>query len=142
MSQEADGSAGFLTLGLTFDPKWSSVLAWVNIEITNVLVTKKVSVRLQTGEHVAMGSLLVVDPLIPGLGSVGAHAPVMWNPPPQLLFSPGIPNWTNNLQLICTNVDGEDVEMHVTLYNFKKDAGKVVPLNLIYSVLNRGGSVT
>jgi len=134
---DADVSGALWQTTITFDPKWSSLIAYVHLEFGSLLDTKIVACRTQLGPDMFLGQNVLIPP---SFESLPENNQGLWVPPAQLYFAPGMPGWQPNITVRTDNTDTENGTVFLLLYNFKKDAGKRVPLSVIYSCLPRASS--
>lgn len=133
-----DASGGLQTITVSFDPRWTSIIAFCQLEIDSLGAPRNVTLRTQMGPDMFDGIVFNVQGLT-SPGGIGALSPTTWYPVPQFYnFSTG--QTPPNIVLTKSNVDSEDVVMHLLVYNFKIDAAKRVPLQVLYSCLPRGSS--
>ncbi len=131
---EGDVSGGTMSLTCTLDNKWSHLLAWSAAKFATLADEKRISYNVQVYEDLEYFQNQIYKT------SFGQLNQEMWCPPPQMLVAPGAPDWTNSILLSTDNTDTEDLRWNLLIYNFKKDANKVVPLPILHSVLSRAAS--
>lgn len=134
---DADATGGFMTATIVMDPRWTSIIAYHGVEVGSLADSKALAFNIQVGEFFSLSSNVIVAKGVTG-GTVPPLSVGTWTPPGQLLFGPGLPNWTNNIITTTDNTDTEDLVVNCLIYNFKKDASKVVPLAVLYRCLPRG----
>jgi len=136
---EADATGGNAVIQIQLDPRWSSVLAWCEIEVASLADAKIVNWRLVAGPALAFGINQTVTALTGSV--VGTHAPALWVPPPQLLVGPsrGV---ATSLTLTTDNTDTEDLNLSCVFLNYQKDVRNRVSTSVINMPFSRGSSGT
>ncbi len=125
---DSDASTGISTIRVDLDPQYQGVVALMSVKISSGAADRQVRLDLfpeiwkDNGRRFAIQELVVVD------SDVGQN--LMFTPPP--MFDIG------RVQSTFDNVDTENQELVMIIYNFRRDAAQKVPLNVLLAALPRG----
>lgn len=137
----ADAGAGTLQVTVEMDPRWTSMVSFMEVEVASMANDKNVNMRILITPTLAMGHNATI--VLPFSGSATFNL-LTWWPAPQLIFSPhhtgGAGSSRSNIRVTTDNTDTEDINFHFVLYNFKKDVQKQMPAWISHRVLTRGSS--
>lgn len=133
-----DGAAGggLASIQVNWDTRWVSLVSWATFGINGLSSNAVAKLTYTIAPGCAMGAMITVPT---GLSSV--LSTVTWTPTPQLCSMPTIDSVQPNFLTQCPNIDGDDYQLDLVLYNFKKDVLQVTPLSVLLASLPRGGNV-
>lgn len=134
-----DGAVGGGTAEITvfWDPRWVSLVSWATFGIAGLAAPAFAEMNYRVSAFSSLGATLSIPTGLTGVDSVAT-----WSPPPQFASVPSIGATQPNFRAVTANIDGDDYQLDLVLYNFKKDVLQVTPLPILLACLPRAGSVT
>lgn len=125
---DADGSGGTITLRINFDPQFQSVVSLIHCKMTSAAADRQIRIDIFPVIWQAAGPKFSVSALAVQDADVGLD--LLYAPPP--VFNVG------RVGVLVDNVDTENLDLNMVIYNFKRDAFTKTPLNVILASLPRG----
>jgi len=134
---QGDGSGGFASIQVGFDPRWVQLVSYVSLKIVGIAA----DVNAQQEIRVTAFETFIVTNTAPYkaiTGITGSPNNLLWTPP-AILLSAGASPLTNGpyYRFYTDNPGvGNNVQVSMRVYNFNKRARELVPLDKLMSSLS------
>lgn len=141
---DGDASGGGSTIYVRMDPRFVSLVSYVNLRVDGVSADQpfRMELRCTTQDAVVVGGN-GDHAAIAGFG--GTTVNMLWTPPPVLCGVPqgsiadGIPPY---VRVDISNTNGATQVLSMRLYNFDVRAREITPVPALVSALSRSSTVT
>ncbi len=135
MTNTSDASGGKTQAEITFDPRWTQLLAWVGVSVTNSAAAVPVDYAIQqAGAAAQKYRASAALRAIPNFSADNQH---LWYPAAELIVTDGS---ARNVTVAIENIDTQELVVRMLVYNFDRRARERTPIEILAACLVRSGT--
>ncbi len=121
-----DASSGNCTLTINLDPRYTNLIAFINVTVASAAAAGDFSIRMEALESGPLPNVQIVGTFPHIANQTGPNAAFLWYPPPIYYIQNG------NIRFITVNIDAtETYQIVAQIYCFHPEVTRRTPLPIL-----------